>query len=237
MTDPRASRRRSRRCSDRRRRGASRRRHAGGRLGIAAPPARPRQLRARGRRGRDVRRRGAVHGVRTSRSSQPAGSRSTSPASSSTGSHRCRARVADGDFATIEASEAVRLFVERAQAHRRRLRAHQGERGRRRVGLPAPRRPSARDRAGGGRRRARSPCRRSRAISMQRFVLLSGGGTGAARTPPDVAVVIDWSYDLLDDPQRRAFAQTLGVLRRVDARRRRRRVRDRSGRRAPRRSH
>ena len=129
-------------------------------VAIAATAPRPRQLRARDRRVRGARRRrccaGCPHVARAR--DEPRATRHRRRAALS-GSPplptpvRAPARLRGAH----EASEAVRLFVDRARASQPDFALDRGERGRRRRDLPAARRHSARDRAGGGPRCARSP--------------------------------------------------------------------------------
>ena len=171
-------------------------------------------------------------------SSSRAGRRCTSPASRSTRfpgcrrrrTSRCRTsrgatcrpgRCADVEPATLSAYEAVRLFIARAVGGPPGLPGDERERaGRRGDRGPAPR-DAARDRAGGGAGQAplagrdpqpaRAPARRcSRPASRdlpERQQTLRGA--------------IAWSYDLLDEAERRLLDR-LSVLRR--------RLRARSGR-------
>jgi predicted ATPase/class 3 adenylate cyclase len=119
--------------------------------------------------------------------------------------------AADVDFETIAASEAVGLFVERAHAQRRDFDLTPENAGavaavcRRLDGLPLAIELAA------------ATVRMFTVAEIasrldERFLLLSGGGRRSGSTRHQtLRSVIDWSYDLLDEPQRRAFAR-LGVF-------------------------
>jgi predicted ATPase len=115
--------------------------------------------------------------------------------------------VAGVDFATIEASDAVRLFVERAQAHRRNFdltvenAVAIASVCSRLDGLPLAIELAAAN--------VRTFTVSEIASHLdERFVLLSGGGhRGGAERHQTLRSVIDWSYDLLDESERRAFAR------------------------------
>ena len=92
-------------------------------------------------------------------------------------------------------TDAVELFVERARAVGRELRARRD----RRRDLPAPRRPPARDRARRGPREARSRRAAARAARRSGSPLLTGGARDAPERQRTLRATIEWSYDLLDD--------------------------------------
>ncbi len=114
------------------------------------------------------------------------------------------------DLETIGASEAVQLFVERAQAVRPDFRLtadnapHVAEIVRRLDGLPLAIELAA------ARVRLLSPAAMAQRLE-DRLGLLAGGGRDLPERQRTLRGAIDWSYDLLGDEDRRLFAR-LGVF-------------------------
>ena len=111
---------------------------------------------------------------------------------------------AEIDPAELVPIDSVRLFVERAQAVDPTFVAHRRERGGRRPAVPSPRRAAAGDRA---RRVARrGPAGRGDRRSAGRSLpLLVGGSRTALSRQQTLKATLDWSYNLLTDPQRRVL--------------------------------
>ena len=107
--------------------------------------------------------------------------------------------------------EAVRLFIERAQAVKADFRRHERERaGGGRDLLPAGW-AAAGDRAGGGADQAVPARRRCWRGWSSRLTLLTGGARDLPARQQTIRNTIDWSYDLLDAGEQTLFAR-LGVF-------------------------
>ena len=106
--------------------------------------------------------------------------------------------------------EAVRLFVERARRGAARLRADRAERAGAGRDLPAAGRHPAGDRAGGG-AGARLLGRADRGAPGRPLPPADRRRADGAAAPADPAGDVDWSYDLLSEPER-ALLRRLAVF-------------------------
>ena len=117
----------------------------------------------------------------------------------------------------LAAVEAVRLFVERARAVAARLRRHR----------PRTRRRWPRSAGGWTASRWRSSWRRRGVTALtveqiaarldDRFRLLTGGSRTALPRQQTLRATLDWSYDLLTEPERALLPAAGGLRRRLDA--------------------
>ena len=117
----------------------------------------------------------------------------------------------------LSAIDAVRLFVERAAAARRRSRLDR-QRDCGRADLPPARRHPARHRARRGTGAHDDP-RRDRGRLDERFRLLTGGSRTAVERHQTLRQAVDWSYDLLDAREQTVSRPARRVRRRLHPRR------------------
>ena len=116
------------------------------------------------------------------------------------------APAADADLAAVGASEAVQLFVERARAADADFALGAangpavGQVCRRLDGVPLAIELAA------ARVTSMSPAELASALD-RRFDLLAGGRRRAVKRQQTLRATIDWSYDLLDEPQQRLLAR------------------------------